>query len=305
MAERGERADAVELAERRAARLEERLGRDHQNAHGSVIFARNRSTVSLPLSLNVRGTTRIVSARAATCCWRVKLVGQRRPAGRAVLADRCRPPVGDARARRRCRGCSSRCVIYVVNVLASTWRWHLLLDAQDVHVRRRVAARRRSWSRSSSTTSCRATSAATSSASATPRGRRGSKTLATTVVLVDRGARADGAGARRRARRDGGRPPASDRAAADLAGRGCGRDSSLGAAASAPAVFAPAGFGRLLQPLTVFHPGMGRRPHREAHRRAGALPRSARRARRLLRRRDLRAGDDGRVLLRRRATRCT
>src|SRR5207237_6298536 len=27
-----------------------------------------------------------------------------------------------------------------------------------------------------------------------------------------------------------------------------------GAAASAPAVFAPAGFGRLLQPLTVFHP---------------------------------------------------
>ena len=29
----GERADAVELAERRAARLEERLGRDHQDAH--------------------------------------------------------------------------------------------------------------------------------------------------------------------------------------------------------------------------------------------------------------------------------
>jgi hypothetical protein len=34
VAERGERADAMELAERRAARLEERLGRDHQDAHG-------------------------------------------------------------------------------------------------------------------------------------------------------------------------------------------------------------------------------------------------------------------------------
>ena len=38
VAERGERADAVKLAERRAARLEERLGRDHQNAHGSSDF---------------------------------------------------------------------------------------------------------------------------------------------------------------------------------------------------------------------------------------------------------------------------
>src|SRR6185436_8175633 len=27
--------------------------------------------------------------------------------------------------------------VYFVNVIASTWRWHLLLDAQDVHVRRR------------------------------------------------------------------------------------------------------------------------------------------------------------------------
>ena len=34
-------------------------------------------------------------------------------------------------AARRARACtSSTCV-------ASTWRWHLLLDAQDVHVRRR------------------------------------------------------------------------------------------------------------------------------------------------------------------------
>ena len=27
--------------------------------------------------------------------------------------------------------------VYFVNVVASVWRWHLLLDAQDVHVRRR------------------------------------------------------------------------------------------------------------------------------------------------------------------------
>ena len=40
--ERRERADPVKLAERRAARLEERLRRNHQDAHGLVIFARIR-----------------------------------------------------------------------------------------------------------------------------------------------------------------------------------------------------------------------------------------------------------------------
>jgi len=38
VAKSGERANAVELAERRPARLEERLGRDHQNAHVSGDF---------------------------------------------------------------------------------------------------------------------------------------------------------------------------------------------------------------------------------------------------------------------------
>src|SRR3982750_2667175 len=42
MAERRERANAMELAERRAARLEERLRRDHQNAHGSGDFLTDR-----------------------------------------------------------------------------------------------------------------------------------------------------------------------------------------------------------------------------------------------------------------------
>ena len=38
VAQRGERPDAVKLAERGAARLEKRLGRDHENAHGSGDF---------------------------------------------------------------------------------------------------------------------------------------------------------------------------------------------------------------------------------------------------------------------------
>src|SRR5215471_10704411 len=45
MPELSERSDAMELAERRAARLEERLGRNHQKAHGAMIFSRIRSTL--------------------------------------------------------------------------------------------------------------------------------------------------------------------------------------------------------------------------------------------------------------------
>ncbi len=57
MPEAGERPDAVELAERRPPRFEERLGRDHENTHGdAMIFARNRSTV-LELPAHVRRTT--------------------------------------------------------------------------------------------------------------------------------------------------------------------------------------------------------------------------------------------------------
>ncbi len=46
MAERRQRADAMKFAERGAPRLEERLGCDHQNAHGRVIFARNPAPAS-------------------------------------------------------------------------------------------------------------------------------------------------------------------------------------------------------------------------------------------------------------------
>ena len=70
-----------------------------------------------------------------------------------------------------------------------------------------------------------------------------------------------------------------------------------GAAASAPALLAPAGFGRLLQPLTVFHPEWVGERIDTADLGAVAVSRSAGRAGRLLRRRRLRPGVDGRVLL--------
>jgi hypothetical protein len=44
MPERRQRADPMELAERCPARLEKRLGRDHEDAQDGVIFSRNRST---------------------------------------------------------------------------------------------------------------------------------------------------------------------------------------------------------------------------------------------------------------------
>ena len=77
-------------------------------------------------------------------------------------------------------------VVYSLNVLASTWRWHLLLEAQDVHVRRRslldsflVALFFNNFLPSN----------IGGDVIRIRRHRRpaGSKTLAATVVLVDRG----------------------------------------------------------------------------------------------------------------------
>src|SRR5207247_7107095 len=76
--------------------------------------------------------------------------------------------------------------IYSLNVLAATWRWHLLLDAQDIRLRRRrllgsylVANFFNNFLPSNiggDVIRIRDTA-----------GAAGSKTLATTVVLVDRG----------------------------------------------------------------------------------------------------------------------
>ncbi len=143
-------------------------------------------------------------------------------------------------------------IVYLANVLAGIWRWQLLLHAQNVHVSWRMllgsllvglffnnflpsniggdVIRIRDTARPS-----------------------GSTTLATTVILVDRVIGLMGLVLV---------AAIGDSAAAAVAGHGATpilpswlwAGFIAGAAVSAPAVFAPAGVGRLLQPLTVLHP---------------------------------------------------
>jgi glycosyltransferase 2 family protein len=141
--------------------------------------------------------------------------------------------------------------VYFVNVVASTWRWRLLLDAQGVHVRSRslfasflVALFFNNFLPSN-------IGGDVIRIRDTARPAR-SKTLATTVVLVDRGlglmglvlVAALGATIATRSRH----------AATPIWPSWLWAGFFIGAAASAPAVLAPLGFGRLLQPLRVFHP---------------------------------------------------
>src|SRR6476620_5455852 len=141
--------------------------------------------------------------------------------------------------------------IYAVNMIASTWRWHLLLRAQEVNLRRR-------WLLGSFLVASFFNNFLPSNIggdviriSDTARAAR-SRTLAATVVLMDRvlglmalifvaavGASAAGA---------------VHPAALPIWPIWLWAGLLAGAAASAPAVFAPVGFSRLLQPLTVFHP---------------------------------------------------
>ena len=141
--------------------------------------------------------------------------------------------------------------IYAVNLIASTWRWYILLDAQEVEVRRR-------WLFGSFMVASFFNNFLPSNIggdviriSDTAKAAR-SRTLAATVVLMDRGlglmalvlVAAVGASA----------AGAVHPAALPIWPAWLWAGFLAGAAASAPAVFAPAGFGRLLQPLTVFHP---------------------------------------------------
>jgi uncharacterized membrane protein YbhN (UPF0104 family) len=141
--------------------------------------------------------------------------------------------------------------VYFVVVVASAWRWHLLLDAQDVLVRRGsllgsflVALFFNNFLPSNI-----GGDVVRIGDTARP---AGSKTRAATVVLVDRGLGLMGlvfvaaVGATiAESTRDMFTPIWPSWLWAGFL---------VGAAASAPAVLAPAGFGRLLQPLTVFHP---------------------------------------------------
>jgi uncharacterized membrane protein YbhN (UPF0104 family) len=141
--------------------------------------------------------------------------------------------------------------IYALNMIASTWRWHLLLRAQEVTLRRR-------WLLGSFLVASFFNNFLPSNIggdviriSDTAKAAR-SRTLAATVVLMDRvlglmalifvaavGASAAGA---------------VHPAALPIWPMWLWAGLLVGAAASAPAVLAPVGFSRLLQPLTVFHP---------------------------------------------------
>ncbi|MEP7307107.1 MAG: lysylphosphatidylglycerol synthase transmembrane domain-containing protein [Acidobacteriota bacterium] len=141
--------------------------------------------------------------------------------------------------------------VYAVNVLASTWRWQLLLDAQGIQVRSRfllgsllVALFFNNFLPSNiggDVIRIRDT--------ARP---AGSKTLATAVVLMDRvlGLMGLVLVAAFSATVTG----ASHRPGMQMWPMWLWVGFLAGAAASAPALLAPAGFGRLLQPLAVFHP---------------------------------------------------
>jgi len=143
-------------------------------------------------------------------------------------------------------------LIYALNVIAATWRWRLLLGAQRVRVAARsllgsylVAGFFNNFLPSNIGGDVIRIGDTARAA--------GSKTLATTVILVDRGlglmalvlVAAVGATAA---------GSLHQQAAAPIWPSWLWALFLVGAAASAPAVFAPDGFGRLLQPLTVFHP---------------------------------------------------
>src|SRR5436190_6092713 len=145
--------------------------------------------------------------------------------------------------------------VQAINLIASTWRWQLLLTAQDVKLKNRtllgsylVATFFNNFLPSNvggDVIRIRDTAVATQS-----------KTLATTVVLVDRVLglmalvliSAVGATAAARIYGSGASPIWPSWLWAFFI---------IGAAISAPVVYAPEGFGRLLQPLTVVHPEWG------------------------------------------------
>jgi uncharacterized membrane protein YbhN (UPF0104 family) len=142
-------------------------------------------------------------------------------------------------------------VLLLVNTIAATWRWRVLLDAQDIFVRRRRLFA--SWLVAQFFNNFLPSNVGGDviriSDTAKP---AGSKTLATTIVLIDRGVGLLGLGlvAALGATAAGAIHPA----ALPIWPVWLWAGFLIGAMASAPAVIAPGGFGRLLQPLTVFHP---------------------------------------------------
>jgi hypothetical protein len=143
-------------------------------------------------------------------------------------------------------------MLYVANVLASVWRWWLLLEAQDVSVptHRLVGSFLVALFFNNFLPSNIGGDVIRISDTARP---AGSKTLATTIVLFDRVLGLMGLvlvsalGASMTAATSG-------RASLPIWPAWLWMAFALGACATAPAIMAPAGFSRVLQPLTVFHP---------------------------------------------------
>jgi uncharacterized membrane protein YbhN (UPF0104 family) len=144
--------------------------------------------------------------------------------------------------------------LYFVSILASTWRWRLLLDAQDVHVPRTTLLSSYLVANFFNNFLPSNIGGDVVRISDTA-GRARSKTLATTIVLVDRGlgllglALIAALGATVVGRLQGHEPspiwPSSSWLWAGFL---------VAAAAAAPAVLAPTGLGRVLRPLSVLHP---------------------------------------------------
>jgi uncharacterized membrane protein YbhN (UPF0104 family) len=143
-------------------------------------------------------------------------------------------------------------ILYSINVAASVWRWWLLLDAQEVPVPpvRLLGSFLVALFFNNFLPSNIGGDVVRISDTAKP---AGSKTLATTIVLVDRLMGLMGL-------------VLVAAVGATIAAGAHGRAPSpiwpswlwvtflVGAMAAAPALVSPAGLGRLLQPLTVFHP---------------------------------------------------
>ena len=215
-----------------------------------MIFARNDSTVSHPFRRMPQDQSESSSVRryvllAVKLSVSVILL--------VVLFSRIDVVAAVARPRgwRRCPGCSPRIVVFGCSTIGAVWRWNLLLKAQRIEV--------------TFPSLLGSFLVATYFNNFLPSNIGGdvirigdtarhtnSKTLATTVVLMDRilGLIALVFVAALGATAIGRLHPA----AAPIWPIWLWAGFLAGAAATTPAVFAPAGFGRLLRPLTVFHP---------------------------------------------------
>jgi uncharacterized membrane protein YbhN (UPF0104 family) len=239
----------MKLAEGRAARLEEGLWRDHQNAHDLGIFSRKRSTVPLLVFCRMSAGSEPPTFTRRFVVMVLKIV-----VSAGLLAFLFRN-VDFTEVWRSARQASLvwliiAMMVYTLNVVAGVWRWQLLLDAQGVRVSSRsllgsvlVALFFNNFLPSNiggDVVRIRDTVRPA-----------GSTTLAATVVLVDRiiglmglilvaaVAASSVSGARH--------------AATPIWPSWLWVGFAAGIAVGTPMVWAPARVGQLLQPLAVFH----------------------------------------------------